>query len=354
MISKERVLTAFAHQVPDRVPIDYSANPGIDAKLKKHFGLTKDNNDELLKALNVDFRYVAPPYVGPALHEKIPNRQISVFGARMRWIEHESGGYWDFCDFPLKNADLEQVESWPFPSPNDFDYSIVAKLCKRYKDYCIVIGDPSTGDIINSAGMLFTMEEVLVNLILDNEACLRFIDRKNETQLEIIRRSIEAANGEIDLLFLGEDLGTQIAPIISLDLFRKHIRPRHQKFVNLAKHYKLPVMIHCCGSSSWAFDDFIDMGINIVDTLQPEAEKMEPKYLKKKFGQKLAFHGCISTAGPVAYGSVQEAIDYVHQTLEIMKPEGGYAFAPTHDLQDNSSVENVVAMYNSVLKFGRY
>ena len=113
-------------------------------------------------------------------------------------------------------------------------------------------------------------------------------------------------------------------------------------------------MIHTCGSSSWAYDDFIEMGIEVVDTLQPEAKDMSPSYLKKTFGDRLAFHGCISTAGPVSFGTVQEIIEYCKNTLEIMMPGGGYCFAPTHALQDNSPTENVVAMYEAAVKFGQY
>ena len=76
--------------------------------------------------------------------------------------------------------------------------------------------------------------------------------------------------------------------------------------------------------------------------------------LKKHFGDKLSFHGCISTAGPVAYGSVQDTIDNVRETLDTMKPGGGYAIAPSHALQDNSPVENVVAMYEAAIDFGKY
>ncbi|MEI8245322.1 MAG: hypothetical protein WCI51_05790 [Lentisphaerota bacterium] len=81
---------------------------------------------------------------------------------------------------------------------------------------------------------------------------------------------------------------------------------------------------------------------------------MSPEYLKKNFGGRLAFHGCISTAGPVATGTVDETIDYCRKTLGIMMPGGGYCFAPTHDLQDNSPTENVVAMYKTVKKYGKY
>jgi uroporphyrinogen-III decarboxylase len=96
------------------------------------------------------------------------------------------------------------------------------------------------------------------------------------------------------------------------------------------------------------------MGITAVDTLQPEAANMSPRYLKERFGGRLAFHGCISTAGPVANGSVADVVEDVRQTLEIMMPGGGYCLAPTHQLQDNSPTENVVAMYRAAREYGKY
>jgi len=153
---------------------------------------------------------------------------------------------------------------------------------------------------------------------------------------------------------VGEDLGTQIGPLIGMDLFRKHILPRHQKLFELAKAYELPIMIHTCGSSSWAYEDFIKAGVRAVDTLQPEAKDMHPAYLKKRFGGRLVFHGCISTAGPVAFGTREDVIKNVRETLEIMMPGSGYCLAPTHALQDNSPVENVVAMYEAAHYYGQY
>jgi uroporphyrinogen decarboxylase len=113
-------------------------------------------------------------------------------------------------------------------------------------------------------------------------------------------------------------------------------------------------MLHSCGSSSWTFDDYIEAGLKAVDTLQPEAKNMAPAYLKEHFGGRLVFHGCISTGGPVAFGTVEEVIDNIKETLDIMMPGSGYCFAPTHSLQDNSPVENVVAMYTTAHQYGRY
>jgi len=335
------------------VPLNYGANAGIDRRLRKHFGVG-DDDEGLLRALRVDFRTVAAPYVGPKLHKDVPGRQLDVWGIHRRWIEHDTGGYWDYCDFPLRDATLDEIQAWPMPSAADYDYSTIAEQCHRHEHYCVVLGDPGVVDIINNTGMIRTMERVLIDLIADDPACLCYIDRRLKVQLEVLNRALEAAKGGIDLLFIGEDLGTQIGPMISLELFRKHIRPRHQKFVDLGKECGIPVMIHSCGSSSWAFDDFIEMGIDAVDTLQPEARDMAPGYLKKRFGDRLAFHGCISTAGPVATGTVRETVENVRETLEIMMPGGGYVLAPTHMLQDNSATENVVAMYEAALEYGRY
>ena len=353
LTSKERVLTAFACQQPDRVPIDYAANPGIDQRLKTHFGLQPGDDEGLLQALSVDFRSVYAPYIGPKLHADIPERGVRVneWGVHTMWIEHESGGYWDFCDFPLCEADEETVANWPFPSPDHFDYSGLVAACKQYGAYAVGGGGPGMPDVINANGRLRGMEAVLIDLVTDDPAGMLLIQRHADVWLEIMSRTLEAAKGGIDYLYIGEDLGTQHSPMISMNVFRKQIRPVHQRFIDLAKSHNIPVMIHSCGYSSWAYEDFIEMGIRAVDTLQPEAANMSPAYLKKTFGGRLAFHGCISTAGPVAYGTVEDVIRDCRETLDIMMPGGGYCFAPTHALQDNSPTENVLAMYESAKKY---
>ena len=327
LTSKERVLMALANREPDRVPINYAANPGINQRLMEHFGLKPDTYEGwkgLQERLGVDFRGVGVPYTGPRLHADIPERgdQVDDWGVHRKRAEHESGGYLDFCDFPLQNASEEEVARWPMPSPDHFDYSGVEEWCRRYREFAVWTGGPGVGDIINSNGFLRGMEQTFVDLITDDPAGLLLARRRTEIWLEIVRRTLEAGHGEFDFLWLGEDLGTQRGQIISREVYRKHIRPAHQRFVDLAKSFDIPVMIHTCGSSSWAYEDFIEMGIKAVDTLQPEAKDMSPAHLKKTFGGRLAFHGCISTAGPVAYGAVSEVTESCRQTLEIMPPAG--------------------------------
>jgi len=355
MTAKERVLRTFHREKTDRVTIGYETNAAIHLRLAQALGIPDGNHELVNQALGVDYRGVGARYTGPALFKPLPDRLINELeGCYMRWIEHQTGGYWDYCDYPLANASDEALLNFPVPNPDHFDYAAVGAQLSRHQDYAVYLGGPGVPDIINSNGRIMGMEDVLVHLLTNHEAALNFIDRRINMHLAVLERTLEKYPGKIDFLWLGEDLGTQHAPMISLELYRQLFRPRHQKFIDLAKAYQIPVMIHTCGSSSWAYEDFIEMGMTGVDTLQPEATNMSPRYLKEHFGGRLAFRGCISTAGPLAYGSVADTVKHVVETLEIMMDGYGYHFAPTHQIQDNSPTENVIAMYQAAHEFGVY
>ncbi|MDF1514128.1 MAG: hypothetical protein P1S60_10005, partial [Anaerolineae bacterium] len=299
--SKERVLMTFKHQIPDRVPINYSANPGIDQRLKAFYGLSQDDHEGLRQQLGIDFRSLNVPYIGPRLYPESTDPLIRIspdWGMQLHYIEHGSGAYWEPWGEPLRDMDLETARTLPMPSPDDYDYSVISPFCERYHDFAT--STHPGFEVMNWTGRFVGHERMYIGLATDDPALWTFIHRFIDIKYEILRRILAVAAGRLAFLGIGEDLGTQRGPRISLALFRSRIRPIHQRFIDLAKTHQLPIMIHSCGSSSWAFPDFIDMGIDAVDTLQPEAALMSPAYLKNSFGDQLAFHGCISTAGPVA------------------------------------------------------
>ena len=354
MSSKERVIRTFQYEKTDRVTIGYDANPGINERLMKE--LKAKTDEELLEALGVDYRWINPKYTGPELFKVPKDREVNQLeGAIMRKVEHKSGYYWDFCDFPLQDADDDAFLSFPVPDPDNFDYDDAYEKAKSYGGkYALYIGSAGIPDIINSNGRIMGMEDILCHLILGNEAALSLVHRRADFQLKMLERLLDKCREHIDFMWLGEDLGTQIAPMISLELYRERLKPIHKRFSDLAAAYNIPSIIHTCGSSSWAYEDFIEIGIKGVDTLQPEAVNMSPAYLSQKFGGRLNFRGCISTAGPLAYGTADEVRENCRLTLETMMKHGGYHFAPTHSIQDNSPVENVIVMYQAAHDFGRY
>lgn len=356
MSSKERVRRTFEFEKTDRVTIGYDSNPEIHKRLCHTLGLHENDYEGLFEALGVDYRGIGAPYIGKDLFTAPPNRKVDQLeGCVMRWVEHETGGYWDFCDFPLKDATDEMFDSFPVPNPDDFDYNLALEQAKSYGGkYGLYVGHPGVPDVLNSNGRIMGVEDMLCHLALDDEAAIRFINRRAQFQLGMMERLIDKCKDYLDFVWLGEDLGTQIAPMISLDLYREKIKPIHKMFTDLAKSYNLPPIVHTCGSSSWAYEDFIEIGVRGVDTLQPEAVNMSPEYLAKTFGGRLNFRGCISTAGVLAYGTARETEETCRNTLETMMKVRGYHFAPTHQIQDNTPVENVIAMYNAAHKYGRY
>ena len=355
MTAKERVRRTFEFEKTDRVTIGYEANGVIHAKLCTALGVQPQDNESLLQALGVDYRPLWPAYTGPALHKVPENRRVDQLeGCIMRWVQHETGGYWDFCDFPLQDADDEAFDVFPVPDPDHFDYDTALSQAKQYQDFALYVGNPGVPDVINSNGRIMGMEDVLCHLMLDDEAAMRFIRRRADFQLGLMERLLDKCKGYVDFVWLGEDLGTQIAPMISPELYRKQLKPIHKAFVDLATSYHLPVMIHTCGSSSWFYEDFIELGVRGVDTLQPEAVNMSPRYLVDHFGGQLNFRGCISTAGPLAFGTAEDTVNVCCETLDIMMSTHGYHFAPTHAIQDNTPVENVLAMYQAAHTYGKY
>ena len=354
MNAKTRVRKTFAHEKTDRVTIGYESNPGIHKRLKEALGVNDD--ESLLQALGVDYRGISAPYIGKPLFEELPGRKrAELEGAVMRWVEHSSGGYWDFCDFPLKDASDEIFETFPVPNPDDFDYSAALGRAKAFgEDTGIYIGDAGIPDIINSNGRLMGMEDVLCHLLTSYEPAVKFMHRRADFQFRMLERLLDSCKEYVDFVWFGEDLGTQHAPMISRELYLREMKPIHKKFFDLTNYFNKPCIIHTCGSSSWVYNDFIEMGVTGVDTLQPEAVNMSPEYLKANFGNKLCYRGCISTAGPLSFGTAAEVKEIVKRTLGIMMEGYGYHFAPTHQIQDNTPVENAVAMYQAAHDYGVY
>ncbi len=220
----------------DRVPIGYFANPGIKSALRRLLGVPADK-DSLNDALGVDFKGLMPAYTRESLCSRRRGRSAMspAHRAVTRWVANEDGGYWDHCDFPLAEADDETIANWPVPDPDDFDYDgLLEKLQKLYGHKAVYFGHPGISDVMNNTGMIRGMENIYMDLALETESVMTLLDRrmKAPAELAMFERALDKCRDYVDFIWTGEDLGTQRAPLISLDMFRAQIRPRHQPLVD--------------------------------------------------------------------------------------------------------------------------
>ena len=171
MTARERVKRTFDFEKTDRVTIGYEANGAIHERLCRALGVNPNDMESLYRALGVDYRGIGAPYTGPELYKAPENRRVNPLeGCIMRWVEHGSGGYWDFCDFPLKDADDEAFDAFPVPDADHFDYEAARARALSYGgEYALYVGSPGIPDIINSNGRIMGMEDVLCHLLTENE-----------------------------------------------------------------------------------------------------------------------------------------------------------------------------------------
>jgi uroporphyrinogen decarboxylase len=172
--------------------------------------------------------------------------------------------------------------------------------------------------------------------------------------LEYGRRILEAAKGNIDILCTGDDFGTQNAPLISLSMWREFLKPGFKKFIELGKDSSSYVMHHTCGSIYPLIPDMIDCHLDILQSMQPEAAGMDPRVIKDEFGDKLCFQGGISIQKILPHGSPADVREHVKTTLDIMSPRGGYIACTSHNIQADTSMKNLEALFEAYRDFGRY
>ena len=342
MTSRERVRCSLSWQEPDRAPITTYLTPEIQQQLEAHFG-----GRSVIECLGVDFRSVGPDYRGHVKPDS-DGATYDMWGSGYRRIEHTSGGAYDEAVIlPLADLKtLDDVADYPWPSPDDFDYSKVADACGRVADYAVMTGGAGTPDILNGVSRGRGMEQVVADIALRDEVGMAIIDRRCDILYEVYRRTLEAADGKIDILCLGEDCGNQNGRMFSPKDFDEVFRPRLKRFFDMAHEFGCKAMMHCCGDTHELQSDFIDMGLDILDAMQPEPLGMQPiEPLRDMCRRKMAYCGLISTQQTLPHGSVEECRAEARHLLDVIAVGGGYIFAPAHGIQPDTPLANVLAVY---------
>ena len=345
MTPKERVLAAINHQQPDRVPIQTYLTPEIEAQLAGHLG-----SADILAALGVDFRGVGPRFTG--VERPVPEGCASVdeWGTGYIMKEYPGGTYPEPFHQPLAHlASLDDVNAYHWPRIDDYDFSGLRARCEAVSDYAVCLGGAGMPDIVNGVGRGRGMEQVLLDIMTQDEVGVAVIDRRCDFYYDYCRRALETAGDLIDILCLGEDCGNQLGPMFDPVVFDRFFRPRLQRFYDLGHAFGCKVMMHSCGSTRRLMPRFIEMGLDVLDAVQPEPAGMNPDEVKREFGDKLAFCGMISTQHTLPHGTEAECRAEARHRIDVIGKGGGYIFSPAHCIQPDTPIENVLAIYEEAL-----
>jgi len=349
MCPRQRVNAAIAHQATDLIPFDFWASP--DAWKKIQAFLNINNHEIILDLLDVDCRIITPCYTGPAPVQLGNDVFVDAFGSYRRYQTTLFGQYKEMVDFPLKNAQrVAEVECYPYlPKAKYWDSAHIEAQIDNVNEKTIYHTRIETCGIFEYAWALIGLDKFLICMAEDNmkipNAIMEVI---TELFITTTHQVLTAANGKLDMVYIYDDIGTQKAPMMSVGMWKKYILPWYKIFLETLTAFNVQVMYHSCGSIYPFIPHLIEeMGIHVLNPLQPRAAKMDIQKIKNDFGKRLAFHGAIDTQETLPFGSPLQVQESVKKTCRILGKEGGYICAPAHKIQADVPVENIVAMYST-------
>jgi uroporphyrinogen decarboxylase len=376
MNHRERVLCALEYKEPDRIPIDMGSYPGASSinarayqnllkylKIEKEVEVsnllmfTGEVHDEILDMFGIDTKSVRPSI--PIEKHDAPKEY---FDKRWKVLWKRSSDFTyapvDGPFYSISKPTLNDLKKCDWPTPNEIenpsDWEKKAKRIRETSDRALVARLPV--GICQQAQFLRGMEGWAMDFILNPHFSDALHNRLADTWIETSTNMIQAIGNNVDILIFGDDLAnTQDRPIIRPEMFRERIKPIMKRMIKSIKNItKAKIALHSCGSVYEIIEDFIDIGIDILNPLQSNAANMEPEKLKEKAGENLVLWGGIDTHFLLPKGSHEEVKDEVKRRISILGDGGGYILAPDHNVLIDIPPDNLIAMFEAANEYGVY
>jgi uroporphyrinogen decarboxylase len=260
---------------------------------------------------------------------------------------HLNHGFYHFTEYisPLRNAQtFEEVESYPITSNegwSDSELRSAGELAHAAGDSANIF----VGHMYEAAWQVRGYQEFLVDLLTQREWAESILDRFCENNLRVAEA---AARAGYDCISTGDDVANQNSMMFSIELWREVMKPRWAKVIAAARAHKpdIHVWYHSDGNIWDIVDDLVEIGITILNPVQPEC--VSPVKIRKRFGNRLAFDGCIGTQTTFPFGTpgdVRQAVNNLARDLDAKN--GGLMFGPTHILEPEVPPENIVAFFEA-------
>jgi uroporphyrinogen decarboxylase len=381
MTSRERVLAALRHEEPDRVPIILGVSNATGIKmhpyrqLKALLGVTAEDrylyewpelgtaavDEQTMRRLHSDVRGVLdlePEAVRARNAEREPHSPcIDSWGSGQKETQP---GQWFPGVHPLASAtSIQEIEDYPWPDMTDptrvaHVAAQAARIAKENEH--AIMATPWLLFPLERAFAMQGMDRFLLNMVAHAEFAEALLWRIEELCKTLMGQFLEAIGENIDIIKIGDDLGTQESLLMSPAMYRTMLKPIHADFVAFIKERtNARVFFHTDGDVFPLIEDFIEIGIDILNPIQTSAGKMANlDELKARFGPDLVFCGGIDTHHFLPNGTPEEVRDEVKRVLRILAPGGGYLVSSVHTIMDDVPPENILAMVDAVEEFGRY
>ena len=282
-----------------------------------------------------------------------PDEYVCEWGVRWKWVRNAHGGrYTEAVAHPL--AQRSDLDSYQLPDPLRPDMQAIYREAREYverfgKTHAIFGSLYQT--IFESAWLLRGLENLLADMLVNKDFAHVLFERLTDYALVAGREMV--AQG-IDVLWLGDDFGTQRGMLISPQLWREFIKERYARLIAAFKTQNpaLKIAYHCDGYLEPIIPDLIEIGLDVLNPVQPRA--MDPAHIKRRFGDRLAFWGTVDVQHTFPFGSAQEVEDEVRQRLSSMAPGGGLILCSAHRVQAGTPLSNIHAYYRAARRYGVY
>jgi uroporphyrinogen decarboxylase len=374
MTPRERVRAVLNHTEPDRIPIDQGGGDFHNdihevayANLLRHLGLEEEIqiydymqrlavvSEPVRRRLHSDVRYF---YANASstwrFVEEVDRSWVDEWGVRRQL----NGLYADTIESPLNEArSIVDLKEFPWPDPTDpARFAGLREQVKQlYENTDFALAGANAASLQFLAGEIRGFERFLEDLMWDRPFAEALVDKILDWQVQFFGKFLDAVGEYVEIVWMGDDWGTQQAPLMNPRIFREMFVPRYKELVaSIKSKTRAKVALHSCGSIAWALPDFIEVGLDIIHPMQGAAKDMDPVRIKQEFGEQLSFYSGINNQETLPKGTSEQVTEEVKRKINAYAPGGGYIFSCGHNIQADVPPENVLAAIDAALEFGKY
>ena len=350
MNSRERTLLAISHEEADRLPVCLAYETPRD--IAERYGKPYDETLMIQDIYMVDLRLEKPnrEMLDRYLRGIPDNATVDSWGVAM-WPS-STGDSHSMCG-PLRNMTLAaDLDSFPFPEVRcDEAVREVSDDVAEFHRNGFAVQGAMSQTIFELAWNMCGMENLLTAFHENTEFVHRLLD---EITVRKCKMAACFAKAGVDILRLGDDIGTQRGMMIGPATWRKFLKPRLESVIDAARSERpdIPVFYHSDGDVREVIDELIEVGVTILNPVQPEC--MDPVEIRRRYGHRLTLWGTIGTQTVLPHGTAAEIRAVISEYMATLAPGGGYVIGPTHSINRDVPWENIVAFYEAIREYGSY